>query len=767
MSRLALLLLAPVLASAPAGRTAPAPRQAAGSAALQPAPRPFRAADIAPFFEGPLAGARADFEAGRFEAAARGFARSRRPQARFMRGVALVEAHRPSEAVKVFEKLERSLPEIADRVALWRGRAFDLVPDHRAAAASYGEVEDGSLLWPEARLARARALLAAGDGEGALEALGPVLAMPPPDETTRGDPAAEALLLAGQLHAAGKARDELQRARRAFIECWAAHPLSPLAVRCRAALGGLPSPHGAPPAPDESVRRAEALLDANRNDAALAELTKLEPALRPCGPGEQLACRARFALGKAYRKERRHTKAMEVLREVVDRCEDQQLRVRALYVLASAASVVAPEEGIRRYLALARDYPGHPFADDALFFAADLLARLGRAGEAKAALADLSERYPRGDYRPEAMFRLAWIEKQAGHVTAALAWLARVERDYEASDPYEHARAAYWRGRLLAERGGAGDAALAATLWRGLVDRYPADYYGLLARARLEEARPGSAPAWARPRGGGAEFSYDAGELAGDRHFRAGVLLLRMGLARPAAEELAAADPKALDGGGEPLLLLADLLDRAGDHKTSHNLVRTLGRAALRQRPEGAAARIWRIAYPPAYREEVERWAREAGVEPDLLMALMREESGLDPAVISSAGAVGLTQLMLPTARSVAKKLRMRRVDRADLMNPSVAIRIGASYLGSLLKRFGGCEALALAAYNAGGTSVRRWLSQRGKLPLDAFVEEIPVQETRGYVKRVLRSYAAYRLLYGERVERPVLIGQALPTATR
>ena len=58
---------------------------------------------------------------------------------------------------------------------------------------------------------------------------------------------------------------------------------------------------------------------------------------------------------------------------------------------------------------------------------------------------------------------------------------------------------------------------------------------------------------------------------------------------------------------------------------------------------------------------------------------------------------------------------------------------------------------------------MRRWLSERGKLPLDAFVEEIPVQETRGYVKRVLRSYAAYRLLYGERAERPVLIGQALP----
>ena len=783
MSRLALLLLAPALAggsafgarqaagfadfdivgSAPDTPGQRAPGQAASPVAAPPAPRPFRAADIAPLFEGPLAPARADFEAGRFEAAARGFERSRTPEARYMRGVALVEARRPSEAVKALEKLEPSLPDIADRVSFWRARAFDLVPDHRAAAASYADVKEGSLLWLEAQLARARALRAAGDASGALEALGPVLSMPPPDEPTRGDPAAEALLLAGQLRAARKGRDDLPWARRAFVECWATHPLSPLAAKCLAALGELPAPYGAPPAADESVRRAEALLDANRNDAALAELTRLAPELRPCGPGEQVACRARFALGKAHRKNRQHTKAMEVLREVVDRCEDPQLRVRALYVLASAASVVAPEEGVRRYLALARDYPAHSFADDALFYAADLLARLGRAEEAMAALADLSEKYPRGDFRAEALFRLAWMEKQAGHVAGALARLERIERDYEASDPYEHARAAYWCGRLLAERGGDGDAARATETWRALVDRYPADYYGLLARARLEEAHAGSAPAWVRPQAAGTELSYDPGPLARDRHFRAGVLLLRLGLARSAAEELAAADRKALAAGGEPLLLVADLLDRAGDHRTSHNLVRTLGRAALRQRPEGTTARVWRIAYPPAYREEVERWASEAGVEPDLLLALMREESGLDPAVVSSAGAVGLTQLMLPTAQSVAKKLRMGRVGQADLMKPPVAIRIGASYLGSLLKRFGGCEALALAAYNAGDGSVRRWLSERGKLPLDAFVEEIPVQETRGYVKRVLRSYAAYRLLYGERAERPVLIGQALP----
>jgi soluble lytic murein transglycosylase len=127
----------------------------------------------------------------------------------------------------------------------------------------------------------------------------------------------------------------------------------------------------------------------------------------------------------------------------------------------------------------------------------------------------------------------------------------------------------------------------------------------------------------------------------------------------------------------------------------------------------------------------------------------MREESALDPRALSPAGAVGLTQLMLPTAQEVARSLKLGKVSKAKLTEPSLNIRLGSRYLGTLVRRFEGSVALALAAYNAGGGAVNRWLETRRDLEIDEFVEEIPVEETRGYVKRVLRSYAAYRLLYG------------------
>ena len=202
--------------------------------------------------------------------------------------------------------------------------------------------------------------------------------------------------------------------------------------------------------------------------------------------------------------------------------------------------------------------------------------------------------------------------------------------------------------------------------------------------------------------------------------------------------------------GLDPILLIADLLDRVGDHRAAHQILRTKAREAFRRAPDADNLRAWLIAYPLAYRDDVERSARSAGIPADLLQGLLREESALDPRVISPAGAVGLSQLMLPTAQQVAVRMRLARPTREDLSQPTLNIRLGAEYLAELVKRFRGEVPLALAAYNAGASAVSRWREAAPGVPLDEFVEEIPVEETRGYVKRVLRSYAAYATLYGE-----------------
>jgi soluble lytic murein transglycosylase len=703
--------------------------------------------DLAPLLApGPEAEGKAALEHGRFAEAAAKLALSPQPGAAYVRALALVEARRPAEAVGALAGLEPALPDIADRIANLRAEALQAAGRGKEAADAWALVPDSSLLAPQARLSRARLLASLGDPAAALAAIAPIVGASAPSDLAKPDLAATGLQLEGRVRTG---QEDAAGARRAYLACWSAHPLAPEAADCRAALRTLAAPEDAPPSDADVLRRAESLLDANRNDAALALLGPLLQRVPEAAPDEPFACRARAAAGRAQRRERSYRRAIEILRPVADRCADPEVRVRALYILASAASIAGDrDEAVALYRRLARDFPEHSLADDALYFAADILARSGRTDEAREALAALAREHPTGDYRDEARFRIAWISKRAGDVDAALAQLLLIEESVE--DPYEHARAAYWRARLLEGKGPEGRSA-ARAIWSDLVTSHPADYYGLLSRARLA-GRGGDAlpsPALAA-REEALPAAWDAGTLPEDPHFRGGVLLLRLGLGDDAALELAAVDPARLrESPSDAVLLLAHLLDRAGDHRNAHNLLRTRARAALRRPPVGENLRAWRIAYPPAFREEVRRWAPGANVPVDLVEALMREESGLDPRAVSPAGAIGLTQLMVPTAQELARRLRLGRIGRADLAGASLNIRLGARYLGDLIRRFDGSVALALAAYNAGGGAVSRWLDQRKGFEVDEFVEDIPVEETRGYVKRVLRSYAAYRLLYG------------------
>jgi len=690
-------------------------------------------------------------------------ARRTAAEARFLRARAALALGDAAGAERELPGLTAALPAIADRVNALAAAAAEARGEPDRAVEIWGIIPSTSLLWPRARMSLGRLHAAAGRGAEAVLAVRPLVGLAAPGDLSREDPAPRALLFAGKV-LSGQPDGEAE-ARRLFLDCWAGHALAPEAKECRARLDALPPPSGAAPGDEDLLRRAEALLDWNRNEQALAEARRVGERLPPPGPEAPLACRAAFVRGKALRKLRQHALAAEELAPVVEVCNDPALRPRALYLLAVTRSNVNNAAGVEAYRRFAAEYPEHAQSDDALYFASDMMVRDGRVDEARRLLDELVKRYPDGDFRAEAIFKGAWLAWRKGDLDGAVAGLARLENLYRERDPYEHARAMYWRGRLLSARKGRGDLERARSAWSEVAKLYPADYYGLLARARLAEAgkkTPEPRPAGASRKG----FRYRSGPLAGDANFLAAVQLLRLGMDREAADELNAVDRTSLSSGPEwpePLLLLAELLDRAGDSRASHRLFRTQGRQILREPPAGLGLRAWQMAYPPAWRDQVVRYAPPAGVPPDLLQALMREESALDPAVVSGAGAVGLTQLMVRTAGQSAKRLALPAPSAHDLTDPRLNIRLGAHHLGELIKRFGGSVPLALAAYNAGEGNARAWWRSRASLPLDEFVEEIPIQETRGYVKRVLRSYAAYRMLYGRDGERPVRLVQGLP----
>ena len=158
--------------------------------------------------------------------------------------------------------------------------------------------------------------------------------------------------------------------------------------------------------------------------------------------------------------------------------------------------------------------------------------------------------------------------------------------------------------------------------------------------------------------------------------------------------------------------------------------------------------------YPQNYSEFVNAYSKKFNIDQSVIYALIRSESFFDKEVVSSAGAVGLTQLMSPTAGEIAQKLRIKEYSLTD---PETNIMFGTYYLSELIRRGDGSLLRAFFSYNAGFRKVTTWLNssmmdfgKAGNLDMDLFLETIPVSETREYGRKLVSATIMYEYLYSD-----------------
>jgi soluble lytic murein transglycosylase len=159
----------------------------------------------------------------------------------------------------------------------------------------------------------------------------------------------------------------------------------------------------------------------------------------------------------------------------------------------------------------------------------------------------------------------------------------------------------------------------------------------------------------------------------------------------------------------------------------------------------------WHLLFPQPYWTELVANAGKNGLDPYLVASLIRQESEFNPGAVSRANAYGLMQLLPSVGKAQAKKIGMKGFDARSLLNPSTNLQLGTANLKQVLDRFGGQVEYALAAYNAGDTPIRQWLSTNDYKDVPEFVESIPYTETREYVQAILRNREMYRALYPAR----------------
>lgn len=634
-------------------------------------------------------------------------------------GLALAARGQHEEAAERLEVALASTTPAARHLAFARAEALFASGEAPRAARLFAEASGtpGLAIVRPARLREAEALLGSGLAAEAVPILEELVRETPQDPVAR-------LSLARAL----RREDEEERAAEVYRALWVELPEAPEGDAAGDALQGWRSAGGpvAPATGAEEVRRAERLLATGWPERALVALDAAGRAEPPHEPErvEVLRASALLALG-------RHAEAAP-LALGLEGAADEGVRRGALLVRARVAARSGEvEDASRLYRAVAAlraPVPGLPewrqreLSDEAAYLAAWLFHDAGRFARAAVLLDAFAREHRRSPRADDALWFAAWSRYRLGRAAEADRAFARLAKT-------EYADAAsYWRARLARE-GGARE-----RLYRAAVRLSGDGWYALLARARLAalgERAPRVPPADPRP------FPEVLEPAAASRAAIA-VELLALGMREEALAELALLSRSGrARASAAPIAQLAAF---AGDAEIPFRMARDhLARTR----------RTARWSHPRPYPDLVEGRARAFGVDPSLLLAVMRRESSFRPGVRSGAGAEGLLQLRPATALRLAQVLGVPATLSAHLDRPEVNVSLGAHYLGLLLARFGD-PALALAAYNAGPRPAAEWARARAGMPLDAWVESIPYRETRNYLKIVLADWDVYRALWGD-----------------
>ena len=543
---------------------------------------------------------------------------------------------------------------------------------------------------------------------------------------------ADALIRSGQSQAAGT---ELH----ALLVDRPAHPQTALAIARLRELGLTVDFSRA-----EHLARADHLARLGRHEQAYEELVA-------AGEGATRSERSAWlhTAGMELYRARRYTEAQPLLSRAA-RVTGPTQTADALHAARALARSDQDTKAIRAFHQIVRRWPRAAEAAEAEYLGAWLELRHGGRLGAAHMRAFLSG--PRGHVSGANARAASWHLAMDGYRHRRYAAAADLFAEYarSGSGAMVNGRGQYWQARALEQ---AHDSRAQAIYGR-VHEAYPLHWYGVLAAARLralgvEVAAPygvalTSMPASDETRATSAPLAgtpLASSSLAEEIHFYA-----RLGLVEDAVDALRARESSLRQAlGSDWRRDLTETYLGLGEISRPYQLsVATWQESASAPRPEDAW--LWNAAWPRPHRAAVSVAAQAEQLDPALLYAVMRQESGYNPHALSPAGAMGLLQVMPHAGARVAASLGVP-FDAQRLYDPTENVRLGAAEVAHVLELFDGDIPLALAAYNAGTARVRQWLERTGAMDLDLFVEEIPFDETRNYVRRVTGHLVVYRYI--------------------
>lgn len=452
--------------------------------------------------------------------------------------------------------------------------------------------------------------------------------------------------------------------------------------------------------------------------------------------------KARYYLLKLYYTEGRYGTALYGFRNLLATLNNKSLEPHIrLYLARIQRNMGNKRQAIKDYLDYADRYPRRRISPEAVWKSAWLYEELNEPETAIKLYRELRSRWKRSRYAAEAYFREGFTLYRLGRYEEADHVFTNIRfkkwRDMHVN------RAQYWSALC---RRITGDTITARRLQLDLAQELWDDYYTmksyLLNKAHIDsswemirEFKNSPNPLTYYANGltnllDQFETAFQVRDLLGEKY-----AFLILSNIKHAAQKR------------EEWIALAEIYKKFGAYGKAFRVYDYINNKYYSDKSYTEKSFILKERFPYYYDTIVDHYCNRYGLEPELVLGLIKQESVYDARAKSWADAYGLMQLIPPTARELARIAGVRLKSNKQLYDPELNIHLGTLYLKQLNRRFNGQKERMLAAYNAGPHRVNRWQQIPGSDQVDVFIENIEFSETRDYVRKVLKNYYAYKLL--------------------
>lgn len=447
-----------------------------------------------------------------------------------------------------------------------------------------------------------------------------------------------------------------------------------------------------------------------------------------------------YRVGRGYHLKGKRTEAKAAYQKLIRDFPDAKETGLGLRRLASLSQ---SQEAISYLDQVVAKFPDE--APEALLSKATILDALGSSQSAAQARQSVLTQYPSSNVAAEYRWQVASQKAKAGNLAEAWQWAQPITKD--SPDSPIAPEAAFWVGRWAMELGRQAEAKAA---FEHVLAQYPESYY-----------------AWRSAR----FLGWDVGDFTTVRDVNPTVALPKTRSRLPAGSDTLKElhllgqnqdswtlwqvefqnrqEPTVAEQFTDGVMRLG-----VGDNINGINQVWFLSqRETPEERQQWQALRAesayWYTLFPLPFFEYVVNWSGQRQLNPLLVTGLIRQESRFEPQIGSVAGARGLMQVMPGTGQWIAQKIQLQEY---DLNDPNDNVKLGTWYLDHTHQEYNNHSLLAVASYNAGPGNVAKWIRQYDFSDPDAFIEQIPFAETKGYVEAVFENYWNYLRLYNPEV---------------